>query len=86
MNENLLYKSLPQDGTRKAKKFIYAERIKVSEELRCLINKEHDPLHICNMALLCISVMLGDQGQFYENNRNKIIKLYRREKKICLKL
>lgn len=65
------YKNI--DGKEKTLQQIICENIKVSEKLRCDINKEKDIFRMLDMALLCISTMTNDKP-FYEINREKLIK------------
>lgn len=52
------------------------EKIIKSEELRVMINQEQEDIFkICDLALCCISELIGDNGLFYQENRKKIIKV-----------
>ncbi|MGL5087588.1 MAG: hypothetical protein ACRC68_18025 [Clostridium sp.] len=72
LDNNLQSKYIEINGRPKAKQYIYAERIKASENLRKDINLEEDPFKMLDAALLCIYCLTGDKS-FYENNRKKVI-------------
>ncbi len=70
--ENLRNEYIKIDGQPKTLQEMLCENIKVSERLRCDINKEKDIFKILDMALLCISMMTNDKP-FYTQNREKVI-------------
>lgn len=77
--ENIKDRYIPVDGVEKTYSEIICENIKVSEILRCDINKlaitqEKDIFRMLDLALLCISTMTGDKP-FYEENRSKVIEI-----------
>ena len=72
LEKNLEYKYKNIDGKPKDLQQIICENIKVSEKLRCDINKESDIFRMLDMALLCISTMTNDKP-FYKQNREKLI-------------
>ena len=69
--ENLRNEYIKIDGQPKTLQEMLCENIKVSERLRCDINKEKDIFKILDMALLCISIMTNDKP-FYTQNREKV--------------
>lgn len=67
------YIKINQDGKQRTLQEIFCDNIKISEKLRCDINKENDIYKMLDMALLCISLLASDKT-FYRQNKEKLIK------------
>lgn len=69
---NLESKYIDFNNKKRAKQYLYADKIKASEKIRIDINREEDPFKMLDAALLCIYFLTGD-NQFYIQNRKKVI-------------
>lgn len=67
-------KYIKNDGIKKSKQQMYAERIKATERIRIDINKSDNIFHIADLALLGMSLMLDD-STFYKENKDKLINI-----------